>query len=234
MEKANNSLRNLPDDIFLLVLQYCEEEEIKDTREFQSNWVQECTRDVCIGCAISKQNLCNMNWIKERQNGICLHGGNDSSYEEENDTDEEEMDLTDEEGMDLTDEEGMDLSDDEDFYDEEGLMDYYYGDDQLSEEDYSDDEENDDDVIVKPSWLDDAMGGAMGNLVVMKWIHENGVSWSKNTFQLAVEHGDIDIIKWLYKQECPWNTTITACKAVVPVIKPQILQWMQANGCPDI
>ena len=225
MEKVDNSLRNLPDDIFLRVLQYCEEVEIEDTREFQSNWVQECTKDVCIGCAISKQNLCNMNWIEERYNGICLHRGHDSYYEEEVDSSYED-----------------ELNDfyveEEEMYDEMGFEFYeegrFYDDDDHDDEEIHDDEECRDGVIVKPNWLDNAMGEAMGNLGVMKWIHKHGVSWSENTFQLAVEHGDIEIIEWLYKKECPWNTTIEACRVVVPVNKPEVLQWMQDNGCPDM
>ena len=59
---------NLQDDIILILLQYCNGEDIKNTREFQSDWVQNCTMEINMKFAFDKKNLANIIWIKERYN----------------------------------------------------------------------------------------------------------------------------------------------------------------------
>ena len=62
----NNSL---PDEIVLIILHYCNEEDIKNTRQLQSKWVKQCTMDVDMKTAVRKQNMDNMQWLQGRCNG---------------------------------------------------------------------------------------------------------------------------------------------------------------------
>ena len=62
----SSRLSNLPDDLLLLILQYSQQEEIENTRIFQSKWVRKCTMFVDMKKAFREQNLDNMQWIKER------------------------------------------------------------------------------------------------------------------------------------------------------------------------
>ena len=55
-----NLLLNLPDDMLLKVLQYCCKPEVTNTREYQSDWVQECTMEVTMHSAVRSQNLYTM------------------------------------------------------------------------------------------------------------------------------------------------------------------------------
>ena len=64
----------LPEDVLLMVLEYCEKTSIDNTREFQSAWVQECTRGICIIEAINANNLHNMKWIMKRNATRDFHG----------------------------------------------------------------------------------------------------------------------------------------------------------------
>ena len=46
---------------------------------------------------------------------------------------------------------------------------------------------------------------AIGSLGIMKWLHENGVQWSKKTFQLGAEYGNLENMEWLHNNEFPWS-----------------------------
>ena len=46
---------------------------------------------------------------------------------------------------------------------------------------------------------------AIENLGIIKWLHENGVPWTKDTFARAVRNGDIKNMKWLHEKGCPWD-----------------------------
>ena len=66
---TQNYLSILPEDVFLIVLQYSEKKEIENTRPFQTTWVNKCTLFVDMKKAFHAQNLHNMKWIKERNEG---------------------------------------------------------------------------------------------------------------------------------------------------------------------
>ena len=68
-KKIKDCLSSLPDDIFLIILQYSTKEGIENTRSFQSSWVTQCTVDVYMKMAAWKHNLNNMKWIKQRYLG---------------------------------------------------------------------------------------------------------------------------------------------------------------------
>ena len=72
VKKPKSYLSTLPDDVFLIVLQFCEKPGITKTRKYQSKWVQKCTMYVVMRNAIIKENLDSMKWIKERDPSLDL------------------------------------------------------------------------------------------------------------------------------------------------------------------
>ena len=67
---SKSRLDRLPDEIFLIVLQFCHNNDIKNTRAYQSKEVRQCTTTTSI--AVDIQNMKNMNWIKERSSNGCF------------------------------------------------------------------------------------------------------------------------------------------------------------------
>lgn len=59
----------LPDDVFLILLEYCGKEDIEATREFQSKWVRHCTQNVLMSDAIHENNFDNIKWIMRPHEG---------------------------------------------------------------------------------------------------------------------------------------------------------------------
>ena len=44
-----------------------------------------------------------------------------------------------------------------------------------------------------------------GNLDNMKWLKKNNCPWNKYTFIDAALHGNLDNMKWLKENNCPWD-----------------------------
>ena len=59
-----NTLSSLPDDVFLIVLEYCEMKDIKNTRVYQSEQVQNCTEFITIWDAVTNGNVDNLIWLR--------------------------------------------------------------------------------------------------------------------------------------------------------------------------
>src|SRR5271170_4027678 len=45
-----------------------------------------------------------------------------------------------------------------------------------------------------------------GNLDNMKWLKENGCPWGLWTFAKAAEFGNLENMKWLKENGCPWTS----------------------------
>ncbi len=69
-----------------------------------------------------------------------------------------------------------------------------------------------------------------GNLDVMKWLKENGCPWDENTFKYAVVHGNLENMKWLKENGCPWDE-YTFANAIINGNFENI-KWLEDNGCP--
>src|SRR5277367_15771 len=52
-----------------------------------------------------------------------------------------------------------------------------------------------------------------GNLDTMKWLKDNNCPWNRYTFAKAAGHGNLDNMKWLRVNYCPWNRLTFACAA---------------------
>ena len=59
-------LCTLPDNVLLIVLQYCDEVSVQNTHGCLSSYVQKSTKTTCIDQAVEMGNIKNMNWILER------------------------------------------------------------------------------------------------------------------------------------------------------------------------
>ena len=160
LQTTKITILSLPDEIMLLILQYCPFEAIKNTRRiFQSKWVQQ-SRQVELERAFCNDNLYNMIWIKERDTGNLIRW---NYWHRDN----------------------------------HGFFNFNcYTDEQL---------------------------------VLMNWLHENGLQWSKDTFEFAVYHGDIEYMKWLYEKGCPWSEGTFDEAAEHGSLEN--MKWLHEKGC---
>ena len=70
---------------------------------------------------------------------------------------------------------------------------------------------------------------AIENLGIMKWLHENGVTFvDKKIFSYAAMQGDIEIIKWLKVQGCPWGGDTFSHAAIHGDIVN--MKWLKEHG----
>ena len=67
-----------------------------------------------------------------------------------------------------------------------------------------------------------------GNLEVMKWLRENGCPWHTNTFTTGIIYGNLDVLNWLHENDCPWNKNTFG--AAVAMGNLDILNWLHEKG----
>ena len=53
-----------------------------------------------------------------------------------------------------------------------------------------------------------------GNLEVIKWLKENGCPWDTRTCTFAALNGHLEVLKWLKENGCPWDTRTYSNAAV--------------------
>ena len=68
-----------------------------------------------------------------------------------------------------------------------------------------------------------------GNLENMKWLKENGCPWKKDIFANATKNGNLENMKWLKENGCPWNGWTFASAAEKGNIEN--MKWLKENGC---
>ena len=69
-----------------------------------------------------------------------------------------------------------------------------------------------------------------GHLDIVKYLHENGCPWDEGTCWRAAKGGHLDVLEYLHENGCPWDDKTcfwAAKKAYV-----HVLTWAIANGCP--
>ena len=69
-----------------------------------------------------------------------------------------------------------------------------------------------------------------GNLDILKWLKRNGCPWNEDTFTAAATHGNLENMKWLKKNGCHWkeNTFYGA----VENGNIENMAWLKENNCP--
>lgn len=81
--------------------------------------------------------------------------------------------------------------------------------------------------------LDDTIfnvAATYGNLDIMKWLLENNCPWNEYTFRFAVKHGNLENIKWLYDNGCPFDSWAFNC--ALQSGNKTIIQWLKEHNCP--
>jgi hypothetical protein len=69
-----------------------------------------------------------------------------------------------------------------------------------------------------------------GQLEVVKWLRANGCPWDEMTCSWAAQGGRLEVLQWLRANGCPWNERTCAEAALGGNL--EVLQWLRANGCP--
>lgn len=67
-----------------------------------------------------------------------------------------------------------------------------------------------------------------GDLENMKWLKDQGCPWDEYTFVYAVENGDLECLQWLKEQGCPWDDRIFTYPTQKGDLK--VLKWLKDQG----
>ncbi len=68
------------------------------------------------------------------------------------------------------------------------------------------------------------------DLDTLRWLHAQGCPWSECTYSMLASRGDIKMLEWAREKGCPWNSDTyvhAASKGHMHVI-----DWAYSNGCP--
>ena len=60
-----------------------------------------------------------------------------------------------------------------------------------------------------------------GDLNIMKWLHENGAQLDEETFHAAARLGSLENMKWLKENQCPWGIS-TWCAAKLECARKEL------------
>ena len=71
---------------------------------------------------------------------------------------------------------------------------------------------------------------AKGQLEVLKWLRANGCPWDEKTCASAAQAGHLEVLQWARANDCPWDKW--TCAAAAEGGHLEVLQWLRANGCP--
>jgi hypothetical protein len=69
-----------------------------------------------------------------------------------------------------------------------------------------------------------------GNLNLVKYLHKWECPWDERATAYASMDGNLEILKYLHENGCPWDSTST-CKAVI-FNRLEVLKYLHQNGCP--
>jgi hypothetical protein len=71
---------------------------------------------------------------------------------------------------------------------------------------------------------------ALGEILVLKYAHENGCDWDVSITCSAAENGQLECLKYLHENGCPWNEYTTPAAAENGHL--DCLKYAHENGCP--
>jgi len=69
-----------------------------------------------------------------------------------------------------------------------------------------------------------------GNLEVLKWLRSEGCPWGGRACEGAARGGHLEVLKWLRSEGCPWNAA--TCSGAASNGHLDVLKWVIDNGCP--
>ena len=71
---------------------------------------------------------------------------------------------------------------------------------------------------------------AGGNLEIMKWLRSEGCPWNASACNGAAWGGHLEILKWLRSKGCPWDWR--SCSRAAGGGHLETLKWLRSEGCP--
>ena len=71
-----------------------------------------------------------------------------------------------------------------------------------------------------------------GNLEVIKWLRSEDCPWNEWACAGAAKGGHLEILKWLRSEGFPWDED--ACSGAAMNGHLEILKWLKSEGCPRI
>ena len=71
---------------------------------------------------------------------------------------------------------------------------------------------------------------AKGQLEVLKWLRANGCPWDEQTCASAAQAGHLEVLQWARANGCPWDKY--TCSEAAENGHLEVLQWAHANECP--
>lgn len=75
-----------------------------------------------------------------------------------------------------------------------------------------------------------AAAAKKGDIHLLNWLKRHNCPWDDMTFYYAVQNGNLSNLKWLKDNNCPWSEgtfIIAATKGDIDILK-----WLKENGCP--
>ena len=79
-----------------------------------------------------------------------------------------------------------------------------------------------------PDVMWSAAGG--GQLEILKWLRSEGCPWDASACAAAARGGQLEMLKWLRSECCPWNGR--ECSGAAQWGHLEILKWLRSKGCP--
>jgi hypothetical protein len=70
----------------------------------------------------------------------------------------------------------------------------------------------------------------VGNLSILKWLKDEGCPWDALAFSMAAKAGNMNVLNWLKDEGCPWNATAFSMATKAGNIN--VLKWLKEEGCP--
>lgn len=85
--------------------------------------------------------------------------------------------------------------------------------------------------MCRHTYFDDVceIAAQRGNLEVLKWLHARGHFIGRTTASIAASGQHYDILEYLLRQNCPWDSDCTT--AVATAGNLPLLIWLVINGC---
>ena len=75
-----------------------------------------------------------------------------------------------------------------------------------------------------------AAAAMSGQLEELKLLRENGCPWDEWTCACAADGGHLEMLKWVRENGCPWDKC--TCGGAANGGNLEILKWLRENGCP--
>ncbi|MDE2101059.1 MAG: hypothetical protein KGL39_27680 [Patescibacteria group bacterium] len=73
------------------------------------------------------------------------------------------------------------------------------------------------------------IAAANGQLNVIKWLRAQGCPWDERVCVTAARRGHLEVLEWVRANGCPWDELV--CAEAARHGHLEVLKWARANGC---